>query len=408
MNTAPARTGRGVVPVVAASALCLGVGASMGFVPAFLATTLRDDLGIGRGQVGLLVSLHFGCTGLGSIMGGRVTERYGARAVIVADMALVAASAFFGVWVGAYWALVVASIVAGTAYSLVNAGTNVAIGRTIGPSRRTLAMSVKTAGVPTMAMFAAAAGPPVASRSSWQSIIAVVGVVAVVAVVVAGLVFDDDRPTTRAAPQRAALPAGIWWYSLGAFLLIAGSQPLYSWTVAYLEQSLDASPGVAGGVSALASGVGVVVMIAAAQHTDRVGPDGRVRRLMILIAINLVGTMLVLVGEAFGVWLVAIGAVVGISAQLSAIGTMHAAVVDRAPQAVAGATGVTMTGYYIGALASPAAFGWLADATDTFAWSWGATALLLTIALPVWHIAGRTGRGVANPVITSEPRGVPT
>lgn len=380
-----------VVRIVAVSALCMGVGASLGFVPGFLATTLRDDLGISRGQVGLLVSLYFGCTGIGSIMGGRATDRFGARAVIAADMVLVAGAAFLTAAIGSYWSLVLAAILAGSAYALVNAGTNVAIGRAIDPERRTLAMSIKTAGVPLMAMVAAGAGPPLADRTSWQTIIVITGAVALAAAVVAVVVFDDDRPAAGAAAPRGELPEGFWWFAVGAFLLIAGSQPLYSWTVAYLEQSLDASPGLAGAISATASGVGVVFMIASAQRTDRVGPDARVRRLITLLAINLAGTVLVMTGELVGTWFVAAGAVIGISAQLAAIGTMHAAVVDRAPRAVARATGVTMTGYYIGALASPAAFGWLADGTDTFAWSWAATAVLLAAALPVWHVAGRVG-----------------
>lgn len=407
-DTAPTND-PGVIRIVAVSALCMGMGASLGFVPGFLATTLRDDLGISRGQVGLLVSLYFGCTGIGSIMGGRATDRFGARAVIATDMVLVGLAAFMTAAIGTYWSLVLAAIVAGSAYSLVNAGTNVAIGRATDPARRTLAMSVKTAGVPFMAMVAAAAGPPMADRSSWQTITVVTGVIALIAGLIAVIVFDDDRPVAGAAPSRGELPDGFWWFAVGAFLLIAGSQPLYSWTVAYLEQSLDASPGVAGAISAAASGAGVVFMIASAQRTDRVGPEARVRRLITLLAINLVGTVLVMTGELVGTWFVAVGAVIGISAQLAAIGTMHAAVVDRAPHAVARATGVTMTGYYIGALASPAAFGWLADATDTFAWSWAATAVLLAVALPVWRIAGAVGRPTDAVVpISPTPKGVPT
>ena len=376
------------IRMVAVSALCVGLGASLGFIPGFVATTLRDDLSISRGQVGLLVSLHFGCTGFGSILGGRITDAFGARAVIVTDMLIVAMSATFAAVVGQYWALLVAAVTAGSAYSLVNAGTNVAIGRSIPPQRRTMAMSIKTAGVPLMAMIAAATGPAVGARFGWQPIVIAIAVIALAAAVAAGLTFADDRPAPAAQRTKASLPAGFGWFSLGAFLLIAGSQPLYSWLVAYLEQSLDASPGVAGGVSAMASACGVAIMIASARFADREAPDARLRRLILLIGINIVGTLLVLVGAFAGIAVAAFGAVIGVSAQLAAIGTMHAVVVDRAPLAVARATGVTMTGYYIGALASPAAFGALADATDTFTWSWTATVLLLVLAAPVWMIAG--------------------
>ena len=58
--------------------------------------------------------------------------------------------------------------------------------------------------------------------------------------------------------------------------------------------------------------------------------------------------------------MVVIGLTLGVSTQLAAIGTMHAAVIDKAQ------TGITMTGYYLGALVTPAGFGLLVDISDTF------------------------------------------
>lgn len=377
------------VSVVAIAAMCMGLGASLGFTPGFIATALRDDLDISRGEVGLLVSLYFGCTGVGSIMGGRMTDRFGARAVVVLDMAAVAAAAVLSAAVGTYWSLLVAAVIGGTAYALVNAGTNVAIARSVPQRRRTLAMSIKTAGVPLMAAIAAALGPVSANRWSWQHISAAIAVFAVVGGVGAALVLADDRPDRRDTQPSKQLPAGFVWFPIGAFLLIAGSQPLYSWVVPYLEQSLDASPGVAGGISSAASAAGVGVMVLNGLRTDRIGAELRVRRIIVLLAINVVATAMVLAGDAIGIALVAVGTIVGISVQLSAIGTMHATIVDRAPGAVARATGWTMTGYYLGALFSPAAFGALADLTDTFAYSWAATIVLLLLAIPAWATAGK-------------------
>ena len=97
---------------------------------------------------------------------------------------------------------------------------------------------------------------------------------------------------------------------------------------------------------------------------------------------------LVVLGDATHIVVAAVGTVIGIGVQLSAIGTMHATIVDRAPGAVARATGWTMTGYYLGALVSPTAFGVLADVTDTFTWSWIATIILLLLAIPAWIAAG--------------------
>ena len=382
-------------PVIAVSAVCMGLGAALGFTPGFVATALRDDLGISRGQVGLLVSLYFGCTGIGSVMGGRLTDRLGARRVVALDMASVAAAGLLSAAIGTYWSLLLAALVAGSGYALVNAGTNVAIGRAVPARRRTLAMSVKTAGVPLMAMVAAAIGPWAADRWSWQHLSVAVAVLAAGATVAALVVLDDDRPPPGAPRPTGELPDGFIWFPIGAFLLIAGSQPLYSWAVAYMEQSLHASPGVAGGISAAASGIGVAFMVLNALRSDRLGADTRGRWLLTLLALNLVATVAVLAGATVGLALVAVGTVIGIAAQLSSIGTMHAMVVDRAPTMIARATGWTMTGYYLGALLSPAAFGALADVTDTFAWSWAATAMLIALAVPTWRRAARVA--IARP-----------
>ena len=83
----------------------------------------------------------------------------------------------------------------------------------------------------------------------------------------------------------------------------------------------------------------------------------------------------------------------GALTQLAAIGTMHACVVDKAPFSVSRATGITMTGYYLGALASPALFGFVVDWTGTFAYSWLGTAVLLfgaVFALSLIHISEPT------------------
>ena len=69
-------------------------------------------------------------------------------------------------------------MLAGAAYGLSNTGTNVVIGKVIGAEKRTLAMSVKTSGVPLMAALAAAIGPWSADQWKWEHILVVNGAVA--------------------------------------------------------------------------------------------------------------------------------------------------------------------------------------------------------------------------------------
>ncbi len=376
---------------VAVCTLAIGVGAALGFVPGYVATELQSALDISRAQVGLLISLYFGATGVASVLGGRLTDRYGARRVVTADMALVAGCATAGAVTEHYWVLLLTSVLAGSGYAWANAGTNQAIAHHVAVHRRTLSMSVKTAGVPSMAALAAALGTPIASRWSWQVVWLIIAAIAMASAVATWIVLDDDRGERDLirSTERHALPAGMWWFGVAAFLFIAGSQPLFSWLVPYLEESLDVAAGPAGAIAAAASAVGVVHLLVNGMLSDRRGAERRIDRLTTLVAVAALSMIAVWAGTRIGVLSVAVGAIVGVSVQLAAIGTMHAVLVDRAPQAVARATGVTMTGYYLGALVSPVCFGALVDATGSYTWGWLILVASLTASIPAWRLGGR-------------------
>ena len=375
--------------VIAVSAGAVGIGASLGFFPGFLATVLSEELLVSKGKVGLIVGIYFGATGLGSILAGKITEQIGPRISIVIDMAIVASCSFLIAAIGTYSVWVISSVLAGAAYGLSNTGTNVAIGKVIGAEKRTLAMSVKTSGVPLMAALAAAIGPWSAEQWKWEHILLINGGAAFSLGIAAFFIVPNLPPHSVEQSNDKALPSKFYWFGIASFLLIAGSQPLYSWIVSYLEDSLDVSSGSAGAVTSIACFCGVLVMICNGLFADRLGADSRVKLLMALLFSSSIAVVLVSLGPALGIASVIIGAIVGVSTQLSAIGTMHACIVDKAPLSVSRATGITMTGYYLGALVSPPLFGFVVDWTESFAYSWLGTTALLFAAVFAWQRVGR-------------------
>jgi len=375
--------------VIAVSAGAVGIGASLGFFPGFLATVLSEELLVSKGKVGLIVGIYFGATGLGSILAGKITEQIGPRISIVIDMAIVASCSFLIAAIGTYSVWVISSVLAGAAYGLSNTGTNVAIGKVIGAEKRTLAMSVKTSGVPLMATLAAAIGPWSAEQWKWEHILLINGGAAFSLGIAAFFIVPNLPPHSVEQSNDKALPSKFYWFGIASFLLIAGSQPLYSWIVSYLEDSLDVSSGSAGAVTSIACFCGVLVMICNGLFADRLGADSRVKLLMALLFSSSIAVVLVSLGPALGIASVIIGAIVGVSTQLSAIGTMHACIVDKAPLSVSRATGITMTGYYLGALVSPPLFGFVVDWTESFAYSWLGTTALLFAAVFAWQRVGR-------------------
>lgn len=382
-------TGTGARSTVAACTLAVGLAAALGFVPGYVATSLRADLGLSRAEVGLIVSLYFGSTGVMSILGGSVTDRIGARRVIVGDMVVVAACASLAAWWGDLVGLLLTSVIAGAGYAGVNAATNAAIAAVVDPARRTVALSVKTGGVPAMASVAALLGAPLAASTSWRVVWMVVAVLALCSGVFAFRVLPREAVAVARGVRRGRAPSGVWWFSLGAFLLVAGSQPLFSWLVPYLEEAVGTSASVAGSVASFSAAVGLGLLVVNARSVDRSVEGSKVTRLGSLCIATAVSVVLVMLGSEFGLVVAVLGGVGGVALQLAAIGTMHALVVERSGGAVAAATGVTMTGYYLGALVSPVAFGALVDATGSYSTGWLALVALLVGSTGAWFVGGR-------------------
>lgn len=374
--------------VVAVSTASTGFCSVVAFVPGFVATALRADLGIDRWQVGMVITVHFIWTALGSIAAGRVTERWGARATVVAALLFVAVAAGVAAVVGSYPSLFAAAVLGGVGYALANVGCTVAVAQVVSARRRTVALSSRTAGTPLVGALSAGAGPWVAGRWGWEWLLGGFGAAAAAVALAAAWVLPDERAEPRQAAERR-LPKGFLWFPVGAFLLISGTQPMYSWSVPYLEESLGAAPALSGVLVALALAVGSVVLIVTGLAVDRAGPA---RRIPLAVAFSLGSAacgILILAGRALGVGVAVLGVVGGISLQLVCIGAMQAAFVDRTGPAVARAAAVTMTGYYLGAVAAPTTFGATVDALGSYDWAWFIGTMLLVGAAAAYRLAGR-------------------
>ena len=182
--------------------------------------------------------------------------------------------------------------------------------------------------------------------------------------------LPDDHPG-RYDPAGQRLPRGFAWFAVGAFLMIYGSQPMYSWSVPYLEESLGADPALSGVLVGMGTAVGAGVMILSGLAVDRAGPRRRIpTRRDVRARHPAPRVALILAGGTLGLGVAVLGVVGGISMQLACIGAMQAAFVDRAGRAVAQATALTMTGYYAGAVAAPTTFGAVVDTVGSYSVAW--------------------------------------
>lgn len=373
----PRSANRLAVLVVCTAAM--GLGCAPTFLVGYLGPDVRADLGLSGAQLGLLVGLFYGSTGVTSMIASRFIDPLGARVCIVADQALVAlALAAAALW-PSFPALATASALAGAGYAFANAGTSLAVTSVSRPQEAGTAVAIKTAGIPIGATVLALTGLPLAALIGWEGVaLGLAGLLAVNAVAGSFLLpAARRRSTDPGTAARQPLPRRFGWVVLASFLYVLGSQPLFSWLVITLVDA-GVSRGAAGAISATGTALGAVVMVLAAVRADRAGPRRRAVTAAGVAATSVVGTALVWTGSHLALAILVVGAVIAILADLVGSGFAHAVAIDRAPHAVGRATAVMSSGYYLGALVSPLAFGAAADLTGGYDASWAITVAAMT------------------------------
>jgi MFS family permease len=133
--------------------------------------------------------------------------------------------------------------------------------------------------------------------------------------------------------------------------------------------------GMAGVLAAVGGFVCVVVRVGAGLRADRIG-GGHLRTVAAMLALGAIAYAVIASDNAVALVLatpVAFGAGWGWP------GLFNLAIVLANPDAPGAATGITQTGTYLGAMAGPLAFGWLADHLG-FGTAWLAAAVAAAIA----------------------------
>ena len=78
--------------VLAVATAAMGLGCTPAFLVGYLGPDVRDSLQLSGAQLGLLVGLFYGATGITSLAAARLVDPLGARVSIVADQVLVTAA----------------------------------------------------------------------------------------------------------------------------------------------------------------------------------------------------------------------------------------------------------------------------------------------------------------------------
>jgi predicted MFS family arabinose efflux permease len=363
-------------------ALCMGVGPVMLYTLSAVSTPVIDDLGLSDGQYGAIATVTFGSAALGALLLGGPTSRFSARTVMVgvavgsgAGLVLLALAHSYGV-------VIAAAVVAGVAQSLSNPATNRMVAE-LPAARRGALIGWKQSGVQMSQLLGGVLAPSIAVLVGWRWTPAV-GVVIAVAAVAAALAIRVPHVVEAAAPRERA-HGRVSVATLTAYTLFMGFglQATNAYLPLFAHRRLGFDLRTAGLTAAVIGSVGLVSRIWWARSSDRDGLGSTT--LVTLAGGSALGVLLALLSPTLGGWLVWVGAGVFGAAALASNAVTMVALLHSVPRAALGvATGLLVTGMYVGFAAGPLAFGLALDHGASFDVAW-------LLPLAAFAVAGVVG-----------------
>jgi MFS family permease len=376
-------TGLLVLAMVAATQMPAGLG--------ILAPFMRDDLGVSRTQIGILITTSVLGAAVISPLMGRVVDALGGRKGIALVFIFAGLGLLGLAMTSSYWWMLVPVTIAALAQAFGNPATNKLIATHTSPGRRGIVTGIKQSGVQVGIFVAGLTMPAVAAAWGWRWAIGLVVAVPLVGLVMALVLLPSDERTvvedqTDASGGVDRLPAAITF--LTAYGALRGFGAAYTFLVPlFAEEALGMSEQAGGAAAGLIGFVSLFARIAWSRYADA---HGRHDLTLAILAVGSVGAALVfMVAQEGAPWLLWIGAIAtGVtSSSWNSVGML--AVIDHAGEEKSGrASGIVMFGFLAGLGVAPTLFGWLVDRTGSYTPMWliSVGALGLAAVLAVWWV----------------------
>jgi MFS family permease len=382
----------GAPPAGAGSrALVAAVGlASISVFPAFLVgavgVQVREDLGVGQGQLGAAVSAYFAASMVSVALLGRVVDRIGVRRGYQLGAGLALASLLGIGLVARSWVLLAACLaIGGIGNAVVGPASSRLLANGISPRRRGLAFGIKQGSIMLATLLGGIGVPLVALTLGWRWVFVTAAVLALALIPIAprdGLSpgLADSASVGRNRPGTLALLA----LAFGAGT--AASVTLTTFLVDF-SVSRGVAEGAAGLLLAIASVGAVLVRVALGWWADHGMADRqRVLAVLLLFAAVCMGGLTVAEGA-----LLPVAAIVTFVAAWGWTGLLIYVVAVENLAAPGTATGYVQTGAASGGVIGPSVLGLLAERAG-YAAMWGTGAVLLVLACGSVLLAVRVER----------------
>lgn len=374
----PARTAV-TLRIVTASSLCAVLAVIPISLTGALAPFVRRELDFSEARLGLAVSLFYVASTVTSVLGGRISERIGARRTLTLAVTMSSATLIaIGMVTRTWWHLAVFLALGGVASAVAQPATNMALTRLVRPGRQGIAFGLKQASAPAATLLAGVAVPLLGVAVGWRWAFALAACLAVAFVT---LMPGRGELVARVNPRRAdARDASTRSLLLLSFAVTLAVAPAAALGAFFVESAVAQgwAPGVAGAWMAVGSLASIVARVAWGWLADRHGP-----RLEVVAGLMFLGSAgFVLLGRADGGAILGIGAVVSFAFGWGWPGLFQFVAVRQRENAPGHATGIVMIGMYFGGVYGPAGFGLLVQhGSYALAWNSAAAAMVAGGAL---------------------------
>jgi MFS family permease len=374
----------------------VGVGTLAGF--------FREEFALTGTETGLIVT----AVGLGPVFAmvpvGRLLDRHGERGMVGGGALFLAAGVGIAALARSYAMLLVVLLIGGTGYATSQPGGSKAIADWFSTRGRGLAMGIRQTGLPLGGAAAAAVLPALAATASWRWALIMGAAVSALGGVVFLLIYRrtaaEDSVAYRLIPRfRELVSMKTLRPALWTGLLMVGTQfCIVSDLMLFLRDVHQLPLSRSAWFLFAAQLAGVAGRIVLAAWSDRLGPGGRMRPVVL--------SLLVVAGCAVALPLVPVSVsrsalfLLAMLLGFFAFGWYGPWVVHVAELAPAGAVGLTlgvaMTANQISIAGAPPLFGLALDLSGGYLVPWWLLALVLVVGAVRVNAGTRSGHGRAD------------
>lgn len=355
----------------------MGVATFAPVVYAVLGTTIRDELGLARWQIGVLVAVVFGTGAVASVSMGSVADRIAPR-YATAVTCILGGVGFLAIAGASTFVLLAASgIFGGLAQAMCNPATNRLIMTQAEAGNRGLLTGIKQAGVQAGNTLGGLILPiGAAAVLGWRGTVAAIVSVPLASIAVLAILVRG-RPVPRVTPRvgvgAPSMTAPVLRLAGYAALMGLATGSLLTYLPSYAEEGFGWSTAAGGALVSLFGVVGFATRLTAGSLSERFFGHHRTLAGMAIITALAGATLTV---APVGGWLWPAAVLVGLGSMAWNV-VANVAVMELAPDGGAGrGSGIMNGGFLAGMAVGPPLMGLSVDLSQTYRPGWAAVVCL--------------------------------